>query len=137
MTINSLTPARPPVARERAAADPGPDLIVERVEPDNAFPYAGDPVWFDVTVKNQGDRPAGANELRISAPGFLRTARVQQLAAGAEVTLRRLGPLWTQPGDSLIWIDTNVDTADEVSEKREDNNYLMSTLSVQAPFPPR
>jgi len=135
MTISS-TAARPALPRTQAEPAHGPDLIVEDVIPSNAFPYGGDTVTFDVVVKNQGDQAAGPFNLKLTAEQMNTTVRAQQLAAGASLTFRQLGPLYTHAGQSLIWVDANVDTGNEVAEKREDNNYLTTTLSVQDPFPP-
>jgi len=131
---------QPSLARPLAARAPqpahGPDLIVEDVIPSNAFPYGGDKVTFDVVVKNQGDQAAGPFQIRLTAEQMDKTARGQGLAAGASLTFRQLGPLYTHQGQQLIWVDATVDTKNEVAETREDNNYLTTSLSVQDPFPP-
>lgn len=115
----------------------GPDLIVDRIIPSNSFPRAGDPVWFDVIVKNRGNEAAGSFSMQISARGLHQDARAQQgLAAGAQVAFRSLGPLWTNMGDSLIWVEAKADTRNEVRETREDNNWMQTTLNVSSPFPP-
>ncbi len=128
------TAARPVLPRSQPAK--GPDLIVDDVIPSNAFPYGGDKVYFDVIVKNQGDQAAGAFNVRLTAEQLDKTVRAQQLAAGASITFKQIGPLYTHQGQQLIWVDTTADTGNEVAEKREDNNWLTTSLSVQDPFPP-
>lgn len=133
MTIQP-TFTRPAAARASQPAH-GPDLIVQDVIPSNAFPYGGDKVTFDVVIKNQGDQAAGPFQVRLTAEQMDKTARGAGLAAGASLTFRQLGPLYTHAGQQLIWVDATVDTKNEVAESREDNNYLTTTLSVQDPFP--
>lgn len=134
-TLPQATGTRPQKSTEEPAS--GPDLVVDRIIPSNGFPRAGDPVWFDVIVKNRGNEAAGSFTMQISAQGLRQDARAQQgLAAGAQVAFRSLGPLWTNMGDSLIWVEAKADTRNEVRETREDNNWMQTTLNVSSPFPP-
>ena len=132
----AAAPAASPTTRPEEIH--GPDLIVDRIVPSNSFPHANEAVWFNVVVKNQGDQPAGPFNLELTTAGVDQTVRAKQgLAAGAKISFNQMGPLFTGFPGSMEWVRADVDMQNEVAEKREDNNYLMTSISVQIdPFPP-
>ena len=140
-TVANTTFVRPLVMTPTAAPTAeihGPDLIIDRIVPSNSFPHSGDAVYFNVHVKNVGDQAAAPFTLNLTTTGVDQNARARQgLEAGGKACFNGMGPLWTGFGGSMEWVRADVDTKNEVAEKNEDNNYMMTTISVQAdPFPP-
>lgn len=137
MNITAL-PHRQPVyagASHEPAKD-GPDLVIDRFDPSNGFPYPGDRIDLSVTVRNQGNQAAGPFNVEVSGDGMRpEWKRVPGLAAGGSSRLL-FGPANVGGGFSA-WYDAEVDTANEVSETREDNNWAKTSVSVRDPFPPR
>lgn len=128
------------VRRESAGATPapqadGPDLIVDRIDPIPFDPRPGERVRFNVVVKNVGNQSATPFDLTLSSEGQLDyTLRSKDsLAPGGKMTFKSMGPYATY--DNLMWVRADVDTKNEVKETREDNNYLITSVTVQDPFP--
>lgn len=135
MNLSAISP-RPPLAPRRDAQH-GPDLIIDSVNPSDAFPMPGEAVWFDVTVKNQGDQDAGPFNVSLTSDGLDQKARFDAgLKAGASSTIPHMGPLNTDDGESFYWVDADADCDNEVNETRKDNNELMTSISVQQPPQP-
>lgn len=140
--MSTITPFRTPhiaASPQTSKAPPtaAPDLVVDRMDPTESFPMSGDPLKFNVLVRNQGNAPAGPFQLDLSSDGKrFASVRAQGLAAGAQLALRALGPLHTAYGDQMVWVQADVDTLGQVPESNESNNYLIGTVSLQQPFPP-
>lgn len=134
--MNITDRALPRLPKRPPAPGPAPDLVVADVVASKPFPYSGDSVYFDVLVKNVGTSASGPFDVDLSAEGMLKRVRSQGLAAGAQAAFRTLGPLQVPYGAQLIWVEANVDTFYEVRESDETNNRLLTSLSVQNPYPP-
>jgi hypothetical protein len=109
---------------------PAPDLVIEEIQTRPMHPRAGEPVWLDVVVRNEGDAAAGAFQVQVRAPGLMDQAAAQGLAAGRQMAFRSLGPLWTNASDSLIWVDGEVDHQHQVPESQEGNNWVKLALHL-------
>ena len=136
--------ATPSVRHDRpqaSLADPspkadGPDLVVDRFDPSTGFPYPGDRIDFSVIVRNGGNQAAGPFNVEVSGDNMRpEQRRLPGLAAGASARLS-FGPANVGHGFAA-WYDAEVDTANEVQERREDNNWAKTSVSVRDPFPPR
>jgi hypothetical protein len=115
----------------------GPDLIVDRLDPSNSFPWPGDMVNFSVRVTNKGDQPAAAFDVRVTTDGVDQTQRVKDgLQPGQSVKLKGFGPLDTNGFQTMYWVQASADSSNEVAETREDNNEMWTTVSVQQPPQP-
>lgn len=139
MNSISKSPAVHTASRTKASAAHGPDLVIDGIQPSNPFPYSGDDVYFKVTVKNDGDRPAPPFSVQLSTDsgGLNQQERVSKgLPAGKEVSLNGFGPLHVG-FESIDWVTATADCRNEVQETREDNNQETITLSPQNPFPPQ
>ncbi|MCP5372752.1 MAG: S8 family serine peptidase [Hyphomicrobiales bacterium] len=124
-----------------------PDLTVQSLSADNTNPDAGATITVDVTVWNQGDGAAGANETRIylsddatidASDTLLATAATGALAADAtegeseQVTL---------PGglSGTYYIGALTDAGAAVAESDETNNAASLTIDIAPvvqPFAP-
>lgn len=125
------------IKRGDAKDEHGPDLVVDAVDASDSNPVPGESVWFDVTVRNQGDRDAAAFNVRISSDDLDEKERIKGLSAGAKHTLQHMGPLQIQEGHDLYWVDATADCDNEIVETRKDNNDLIvSVMPAQEPEPP-
>lgn len=111
------------------------DLIVDRFDFNPPFPKAGDRVFLDVKVKNQGNSPATFFNVGVDGTGLpLTDQRVTLLEPQGEKTLR-FGPVKMNPG-SYSYTAT-ADNRHEVVESDEGNNWQYTWINVEDPFPPR
>ncbi len=123
---------------KQAQMTPGnsvPDLVVDSFEFDPAFPKAGERVFMDITVKNQGAGAASAFQVGLDGTGFpLREKKLDFLEPQGEKTVR-FGPVTMKPG-SYSYTAT-ADSRHEVTESEEGNNWQYTWLNIDDPFPPR
>lgn len=139
-TLAAASAAAPNKAAPSASSEKSPqalpDLVIDRFDPSNGFPYQGDRITFDVRVLNKGSVAAGPFTVEVSGDGMKPDReRVEGLAPGASTRLR-FGPANVGYG-SLAWYDARADIGNEVQEEREDNNWQSTSVSVRDPFPPR
>jgi uncharacterized repeat protein (TIGR01451 family) len=132
--INSISPN----GALLKAKVPGADLVIESIDATNANPMPGDEVFFDVTVRNQGDQKTPPFNVRVTSDGLDQEKRVEGgLGPQASAVLKHLGPLRTNDGQSLYWVEALADADDEVTESNKDNNYMLITvIPQQQPLPP-
>ena len=94
-------------------------------------------MYFDVTVKNQGDRDAAAFKVRIASDGLDKESSVDGgLKAGQATTLRRQGPLQIDGFQTIYWVQATADSENAIDETREDNNDMYVTVTPQQPPQP-
>lgn len=131
LTSASLAPARP-------AAEPQPDLVVDRLEPSDYFVDPGDRVNFDFTVRNAGTADAPAFDVQLSGWGMEReTIRLEGLKAGESVSFEDVGELRGDPWTEYYFAEVRVDTRKEVAESNERNNKRsVSMMGRPMPRPP-
>ena len=101
-----------------------PDLVIENITYTPSSPAMGDTVSFQVTVKNQGNAPAG--QFAVAFDGTSRT--VYGLAAGASTTLTFSATLTS----SSQTFTATADAAGQVSESNETNNDRQVTVTALA-----
>ncbi len=113
-----------------------PDLVIENFDPDPKWPWAGDRVEFDVTVSNRGNAPSEAFKVEVSGDGMRRTSKqVDGLEAGEQKRLK-IGSTRVH-FDGLYRFRADADSENQVEESREDNNWMITHVSVRDPWPPR
>ncbi len=111
-----------------------PDLVVSNVSMPSPI-YAGNPVQFAITVKNQGVASAGANHLELWLDGTqLAIVTVPALGVGQTTTFNVPQTPWTATdGTHNFW--TKADVWLEVAELDENNNEATPPVVVQAAQP--
>lgn len=130
----ATAPVRPPVVAAppaEGAQHAGPDLVVDGVYPSNPFPFPGDPVFYRVSVRNQGDEPAGQFGVQLNGAVFGPEKRLAGLNPGQRVFIP-MGNAWAPFGGALT-VQAVVDPHNEVAESNEGNNYQWNTVWVQQP----
>jgi subtilase family serine protease len=121
---------------QESESNPRPDLVVDSFEPSPNRPRVGDSVSFDVTVRNQGQPPAGRFSVKVDGDEL--KAQIQEvgpLKPGEQKTLR-FGP--SQVTNSTIHAyQTEVDPTNQVAESDENNNTTIDFISIEDPLKPR
>jgi len=107
-----------------------PDLIVEGISWTPESPSIGQKITFTVTVKNQGNKNAGASSVNFYVESsLLGTRNVPWLEAGDNATATYT--LSATPGSHAI--EAVADSLHQVSESDETNNDMTVTCETAAP----
>jgi subtilase family serine protease len=121
---------------QESESNPWPDLVVDSFEPSPNRPRVGDSVSFDVTVRNQGQAPAGRFSVKVDGDELKAQAQeVGPLKPGEQTTLR-FGPSQVT-NDEIHTYQTEVDPTNQVAESDENNNSTIDFIPIEDPFRPR
>lgn len=109
-------------------ARPGaPDLEIQSITPNVSNPSEGQPVSFDVVIKNTGNARAADLDTELNAGSNIYRLTDADLEPGAQMTLR-FGPWTAETGVSTV--SAEIDYNNAISESDETNNEHTSDLSV-------
>jgi subtilase family serine protease len=117
-------------ARVFAAAMPAPDLVIESLALSPDSPSIGDTLTFSVTIKNQGDLPAGESHLTCSIDeANLATITVEPIDSGA-ATIKTF--TWKAQAGPHVF-RALIDSENNIAESIENNNDRTLAFSALGP----
>ncbi len=92
---------------------------------------AGDHLWADLAIRNEGTQPAVAVELRLWLEGeFLTVVTVPELGVGEEIALSLEPRIPPAAADGQAELRFFLDAAGEVEERFESDNERVETLAI-------
>ncbi|MBN2542207.1 hypothetical protein JXI42_05025 [bacterium] len=107
-----------------------PDLIILQIEMTPDTPNIGETAKFTVTIKNQGESPAGACRLLVNvAETNINSTTIEALDPNEEVVHQFN---WVAGGGSFL-LTGIIDSKESVSESNENNNTKSLAFFVHAP----
>lgn len=127
-------PLPPPVVHVAPAPErqtPAPDLVVDSVVGSSSRPHVGEPVWYTLTVRNQGSAPAEAFAVGLRGERVYDDRSVPGLAPGEAVTVENMGPVQPQHGGGPFLVQGVADPYGAIPDADRQNNDKWDSLWVQ------